>query len=231
MTGEPRQLILDLQHRAALGEEDFLISSANAAAIDLIDRWPDWVSRSALVVGPARSGKSHLGHVWQLKSGAVALPASALAESAVDLLHRHKALLVEDIDRGISDERVLFHLLNIAREESVSLLITSSVAPGELAITLPDLRSRLRALPFVAITEPDEDLLRVILVKLFADRQLVVEPHVVAHIARHMTRSMALASRLVDEIDRQSLADRRKVTRALAGTVLARLMEREIDFS
>jgi chromosomal replication initiation ATPase DnaA len=230
MTDEPRQLILDLQHRAALGAEDFIISSANAAAIDLVDRWPGWVSRSALVVGPARSGKTHLGHVWQLKSGAVAVQAAALDETAVDLLHRHKALLIEDVDRGISDERVLFHLLNIAREDSVSLLLTSSVAAGELAITLPDLRSRLRALPFAAIAEPDEDLLRVILVKLFADRQLAVEPHVVAHIARHMTRSMALAGQIVDEIDRQSLADRRKVTRNLAADVLARLMEREIDF-
>lgn len=131
--------------------------------------------------------------------------------------------MVEDIDRGIADERALFHLLNLAREQRRALLLTSEWPAGELQVALPDLRSRLRALPAVAIEAPDEELLRAVLVKLFTDRQLAVEPHVIAHCVRHMERSMAFAARLVELIDGHALATHRKLTRALAGEALATL--------
>lgn len=218
----PRQLVLDLANRPALAAEDFLVSSSNAAAVAMIDRWPDWPQQSVVVVGPARSGKSHLANVWRLKSGAdAALAAETLDLSAVQALRSGKALVIEDVHRGVADQKALFHLLNIAREHRSHLLLTSARAPGELDIALPDLRSRLRALPVVSIEKPDADLLRAVLVKLFNDRQLIVEPHVIGHVALHMEQSMAAAVQLVDEIDRRALAAHRKVTRALAAEVLA----------
>lgn len=224
MTREPAQLVFDLALRPALGAEDFMVSRANAAAIALVDRWPDWPLASAFVTGPARSGKTHLANVWRLKSGAgKPLQAQALSEHAIAQLAQDDALVIEDVDRGIADERVFFHLLNLAREHRRHLLITSARAPGELEIALPDLRSRLRALPLVHIEAPDEDLLRAVLVKLFSDRQLIVEPHVIGHLVLHMDRSMAAATRLVNEIDRRALAAKRRVTRTLAAEVLATL--------
>ncbi|MFM9943380.1 MAG: hypothetical protein ACKVP7_28280 [Hyphomicrobiaceae bacterium] len=217
----PRQLVLDLPHRAALGAEDFLVSPSNVAAVEMIDAWRDWPRASALVVGPRQSGKTHLAQVWRLKTGAEVIQASDLTET--DAAGFHGPLVVEDIEAGIGDERALFHLLNLAREHRRALLVTSARPPGELAITLPDLRSRLRALPLIAIGAPDAELLRAVLVKLFADRQLTVEPHVIAHVALHMEQSMERASRLVAEIDRRSLATHRRVTRALATEVLAEL--------
>ncbi len=74
------QLVFDLAQRPALGAEDFLISSANRAAAAAVDRWPDWPQASLLVVAPARAGKTHLGNVWRLKSGAERLEASSLSE-------------------------------------------------------------------------------------------------------------------------------------------------------
>ena len=131
-------------------------------------------------------------------------------------------MLVEDLHAGIGDERALFHLLNLVREHKLSMLLTSSVPAGELDVSLPDLRSRLRALPFVTIAPPDEALLKAVLVKHFMDRQLVVEPHVIGHIALHMERSMEAAATIVAEIDRAAMASHRKVTRALAAEILAR---------
>ncbi len=219
---EPRQLVLDLAHRPALAAEDFLVSDANRAAVALIDRWPDWPQASALVVGPARSGKSHLANVWRLRSGAEAcVPAATIDEAAIALLQRSKALVIEDLDLGIGSERALFHLLNLAKESRAHLLLTSARAPEHLDVTLPDLRSRLRALALVRIETPDDDLLRALLVKLFNDRQLIVEPHVIEHLALHVDRSMASAAAIVAEIDRRALATKRKVTRALAAEVLA----------
>ena len=216
----PSQLVLDLGHRAALGAEDFLVGSSNQAAVALIDCWPDWPGPSALVVGPPRSGKSHLAHVWQARSGADIVAASALAEADVARLAVTGALVVEDVDRGIGCERTLFHLLNLAREHRQSLLITSGVAAGELAVTLPDLRSRLRASVMVAIERPDDGLLGAVLVKHFADRQLAVEPPVIAWLVGNMERTMAAAAGIVDDIDRLALARRRKVTRMLAAEAL-----------
>lgn len=217
----PAQLVLDLQHRPALGLEDFLVSQSNAAAVALVDRWPDWPHWAALVVGPEGSGKSHLGQVWRLKSGADGVAGPELGEPDVARLERARALLVEDIDRGIGNERVLFHLLNLAREHRLSILLTSRRPPGDTAFGLPDLRSRLRALPVTMIEVPDETLLRSVLVKLFADRQLAVEPHVIGHMALHMERSMRAALALVATADRLALARQRRVTRAIAAEALA----------
>lgn len=214
------QLVLDLAQRPALGAEDFLISGANRAAAGAIDQWPHWPQASMLVVAPPRAGKTHLGNVWRLKSGATRLAADALCED--DIAFSSGALLVEDLHAGIAHERVLFHLLNLVRERKLSMLLTSRVPPGELRVDLPDLRSRLRALPLVAIANPDEALLKAVLVKQFADRQLVVEPHVVSHIALHMEQSMQAAAAIVAEIDRTAMSAHRKVTRALAAEVLAR---------
>jgi chromosomal replication initiation ATPase DnaA len=223
MIGEPQQLVLDLPHRAALGLEDFLVSGSNAAAVDLVDRWPDWPHWALLVVGPEGSGKTHLGQVWCLKSGAEAIRAAALTEADVGRLERARALLIEDIDRGIGDAQTLFHLLNMAREHRLSLLITSRRPPGELPIALPDLRSRLCAAPVTTIEVPDETLLRSVLVKLFADRQLVVEPHVIGHLALHLDRSMKAAIDIVATCDRLALARQRRVTRAIAAEALAEI--------
>ena len=227
MSGEPNQLVFDWGARPALGAEDFLVGPSNAAAVALIDRWPDWSMSSALVAGPPQSGKSHLAHVWQLRSNAAVLAAQELSQERVPDLMGGSALVVEDVDRGIGCEQALFHLLNLAREQRTSLLITSRVPAGELDIALPDLRSRLRALAMTAIGAPDQTLLTAVLVKLLADRQIVVAPPVVHYLSRELDRSIAAAVRLVEAIDRLSLARRRPVTRALATEVLAQLRAAE----
>jgi len=217
----PDQLVLDLPHRAALGVHDFLISPANRAAADVIDLWPDWPQASVAVVAPRHAGKTHLANVWRLKSGAARLEALTLREADVPAAAAHGAVLVEDLHAGIADERALFHLLNLVREHKLSMLLTSRKPPGEIAASLPDLRSRLRALPLVTIDPPDEALLKAVLVKHFTDRQLAVEPGVIAYIALRMERSMEAAAAIVADIDRAAMAAHRKVTRSLAAQVLA----------
>jgi chromosomal replication initiation ATPase DnaA len=217
---QPQQLVLELPHREAQEAQDFLVSRSNAAAVEFVDGWPDWPHPSALVVGPAGSGKSHLANVWRLRSHAGLISARDLGEAAVGTFEAARALVIEDIDRGIGSEQVFFHLMNLARETAGSLLLTSRTAPGEIAITLPDLRSRLRATAPVMIDVPDEALIRSVLVKLFSDLQLNVEPHVVGYLALHMDRSMDVAMRVVARCDRLSLAMQRKVTRAVAAAAL-----------
>ena len=220
----PAQLIFDLPVHSALEEGDFLISPSNQAAVDLISSWPRWSQPCALLMGPAASGKSHLAAVWLAASGGKTISALDLTEQRLALFADDAAppaWVVEDIDRGIGDERVLFHLINHARETGRHVLMTSRRPPGEIEIALPDLRSRVRALAPVAIEAPDDALLGAVLVKLFCDRQLTVEPSVISYLVRHMDRSMDSARSLVMAIDALALARQSKVTRATAADAIA----------
>ncbi len=219
MTTTPEQLVFELPHRAAMGLEDFLVSESNAAAVALVDRWPDWPIGAAVLAGPNGSGKTHLANVWLKRAEATQFEASALSREAVPAMASEGALLIEDVQK-ITDEAALFHLLNLVREQRLQILLTTDTVPGELAIALPDLRSRLKALPLATIEPPDDALLRAVLVKLFADRQLSVEPQLVDYVLVRMERSMLAAERFVAEADRRALVLQRRVTRSIAAVTL-----------
>jgi chromosomal replication initiation ATPase DnaA len=219
MSNTPEQLVFELPHRAAMGLEDFLVSDSNAAAVALVDRWPDWPIGAAVLVGPRGSGKTHLATVWQLRTSAVSHAASTLTREGVPAVASADAVIIEDI-QTLSDEAALFHLLNLVREQRLQVLLTTDTAPGDLPVTLPDLHSRLKALPLASIELPDNALLRAVLVKLFTDRQLTVEPHVIDYVLVRMERSMSAAERFVAEADRQALVLQCRVTRAIAGAAL-----------
>jgi chromosomal replication initiation ATPase DnaA len=225
--GPTRQLPLSLPHQAAVGRADFLVGRANREAIEIIDRWPAWPERGVLLVGPAGSGKSHLTAIWRAASGASAVAASALGEGDVAHLAASGAFAVEDLHLGPVNEAALFHLYNAAVERRASLLLTSRAGPAELAFKLADLVSRLRAAHLVMLGEPDEDLLRRVLTKLFADRQLSVEPAVVDFILVRMERSLEAANVIADRLDRDALAGNRAITKRLAGEVLGMLEARQ----
>lgn len=216
----PRQLAFDLDYRAAVGREDFLVSPVNAAAVDAIDGWSGWPQRALAIAGPAGSGKTHLVEVWRGISGAIRVSGAEVDEGLVRRSEAAGAVAVEDIDRGIGEERVLFHLLNLAREARTCVLVTARALPGEIEIALPDLRSRLRAMALCRIEPPDEALLRALLVKLMADRQQMMDPKVVEYVMKRMERSADAARRFVRALDRHALAERRELTIPLAREVL-----------
>jgi len=219
MTTTPEQLVFELPHRAAMGLEDFLVSESNAAAVSLVDRWPDWPIGAAVIAGAKGSGKSHLANVWIARSGAKAFEASEISRETVPAVAAAGSVLIEDV-QNVADEAALFHLLNLVREQRLQILLTTDTVPGDLQITLPDLRSRLKALPLAVIDPPDDALLRAVLVKLFADRQLSVEPHLVDYVLVRMERSMLAAERFVAGADRRALVLQRRVTRAIAAATL-----------
>ena len=215
-----KQLSLDLPHRAALGAEDFLVSDCNRGAVRLIDSWPEWKENAKLIVGPAASGKTHLARVWQARSGAMALSPGSLDIRRLDALKKCSALIVEDIDRAGYGEKALFHLLNLAREKRLFVLFSSREAPNRFDFALPDLRSRLNALPAVRIGAPDDALLKTVMLKHFADRQLSVDPKVLDFLALRIERSLAAAADAVAAIDRAALGSGRKISRQLAAEAL-----------
>ena len=214
------QLALDLPHRAATGREDFLVSPANEAAVSAIDRWPEWPSPVLVLVGAPGAGKSHLADVWRTRSGASSVTASQLDREIIPELMKPGAVVVEDAPGKQLDEVALFHLINLARETGGSVLITSQGFPAQWNVALPDLRSRLKAAQVAELGAPDDALLRGVLVKLFADRQLQVSEAVISFMLTRMERSLDAARSLVAAIDARALAERAEITRGLVSRVM-----------
>jgi len=217
---QPRQLAFALPHAESFTRDDFLEGPANAAGLALIDSWPDWPNRIMLLVGPEGSGKSHLAAIWAEQSGARGISAHALTATAVPGALATGALVLEDLKSSDVDERALFHLLNLAREDGAFVLITAPTPPAAFQIELRDLRSRLRALPTVSLLPPDDHLFRALIVKFCADRQLAIDETVVAYLTNRIERSYAAVRRVVELLDAEALRLGRPVTRALAAEVL-----------
>ena len=213
---QPRQLAFALPHAESLTRDNFLEGPANEAGLALIESWPDWPNRVMLLVGPEGCGKSHLAAIWAEAAGARSIPAHALTAIAVPAALATGALVVEDLKPGDFDERAMFHLMNLAREDQASILMTARIAPAAFEVELRDLRSRLRAVPTVPLLPPDDLLFRSLIVKFSADRQLSIDETVVSYLVSRIERSYATARQAIDLLDTEALRLGRPVTRALA---------------
>lgn len=219
----PQQLSFDLPVRTALGRDDFFVAPSNAMAVAMIESWQSWNARKLLLIGPPGAGKTHLAHVWAALSGAGIVAARDLAEADIPALAQNH-IAVEDADRLATDpagEQALFHLHNLVLAEGNSLLITAQSEPHLWGLTLPDLTSRMQGSPSATLAPPDDQLLGAVLMKLFADRQLVPAPDTLPYLATRMTRSFGAARQVVARMDARALAEKRKINARLARDVLA----------
>jgi chromosomal replication initiation ATPase DnaA len=214
MPSRPRQLALALDHAESHAREDFLSGPCNAAALALIDSWPDWPASAIALVGPEGSGKSHLGSIWAAAAGARVISGRALSQNDLFPSLATGALVVEEA--AATDERALFHLINLAREQDAFLLLTARTAPTAWPVAIADLASRLRAIPTVTLQSPDDALLRAVMIKLAVDRQLELDESTVSYLSTRIERSFAAACAAVIALDNEALRQGRPPTRALA---------------
>lgn len=217
-----RQLTFDLPAQEKLTRVDFTISGANALALAALDQWQGWPGRKMLLAGPQGAGKTHLAAIWAADTGALQLTATDLAGLDLAGLDGSRAVVVEDADRVAGDpaaEEALFHLHNMVTR-SGHLLLTARTPPRDWGLRLPDLLSRMQAAPLTRLDPPDDALLAKLLAKLFADRQLAVQPALLPWLVARMPRSFAAARAIVAELDARSLAEARPITLRLAAEIL-----------
>jgi len=220
MANIPRQLALDLPFRPALGREDFFVAASNQQAVAAIDQWPDWPNPVMVLTGPPGCGKSHLGQVWRQTSAAQKITAEQLDIENLPAWLADGALLVEDLPGKSLDEKALFHLINLTKEQGACLLLTASIPPAHWDVSLPDLASRLAAAGSAVLSEPDDVLLRAILIKQFADRQINVDEAIISFMLTRMERSARAARDLVAKIDREALRQKANVTRPFVSAIM-----------
>lgn len=191
------QIPLPLHYRSADGEQDFFVSEANGEAVAALDGWRGWPQPRLLLTGPEGAGKSHLARIFAARSG---------------------ASVIDDLGRDL-DEEALFHAWNAATPAR-PLLMVARTPPGQWAVRLPDLFSRLASTPAVTIRSPDDALLAAVLAKRFRDRGVLIAPDVVQWLTLRIERSFAGAAAAVEALDGAALAEGRAVTVPLARAAL-----------
>lgn len=218
--GARGQLALELGHTPGLAEGDYLVGDGNRLAYDRILAFPEWHDPITLIVGPAKSGKSHLARIFANRSGAVLLGRDALEAAATT--GGTQPLVIEDVDRAGYDEAALFHLLNQAMRDARPLLMTAQQDIAQWPYRTDDVRSRARRAAVFNVSITDDIQLSQMLVKLFADRQVSVDPKIVGYVIARMERSAAEAASLVDLMDRLALSEKTAITRTIAAEALGR---------
>lgn len=217
------QLRLKLDHTPPFRREDFIASGNTVEALRLLDAWPAWPGGALVLVGPAGVGKSHLGSAWAAAAKARVLDAAKpVSSQELERLEGHP-VLVEDIDRAHVDAgwgETLFHLINMAARPGGSLLLTARTLPTTWPAALPDLRSRLNALPVATLGEPDDAVLRVLLERFFRERNIRPADDLLPYLAHRIERSVAAARDIVARLDETADAQHRAVTKALARQLL-----------
>ncbi len=220
MMASPRQLTFRWTHSPSFAREDFLSAPSNLEALTAIELWPNWAGRMLMLVGPEGAGKSHLGAIWARVANAITLSGEELGEQSIEACARADAVLIEDADGAKRVEAPLFHLINAALQNDAWLLMTGRTAPDAWGLHTPDLLSRLRLAPVVRLAAPDIELTEAVLFKLFSDRQLQVDPHVISYIALRIERSLGAARALVATLDNEALTQGRRITRTMASNAL-----------
>jgi len=213
----PEQLPLDLPVRSAMNAADFVVSDSNRDAVAWLDRWPDWPGAALAIYGPPGCGKTHLAHVWRERVAQAGNTTHVLEPAALDRLPAAGNLILDGLRLP---EEHLFHLINHARGARLSLLILDREPPARWPVRLPDLASRLAAIPAVGVLPPDDTLLAAVLAKHFADRQVEVPDEVVAYLVSRIERSFVAAATAARMLDRTAMARRVAITLRLARDLL-----------
>ncbi len=220
-----QQLSFDLPVTVSQGAEDFFVAPPNAAAYAMITNDATWPDGKLALVGPKGCGKSHLARVWAKSTGATALAAPDLSGNDA-LPTKGASVAVEDMDRLPQHaEEYMFHLHNHLRATGGRLLLTAATPPARWSITLPDLASRMQAATLATIDDPDDDLLRAVMFKQFADRQLAPSADLVSYLAKRIERSFDAAAQIVDQLDATALTRKTDITRTLARELLDQIAD------
>ncbi len=219
MSKNNSQIPFNLGHKPSFERVDFIVSTSNQAATMMIDRWPDWPLHVAALIGPPGSGKTHLMQSWLKQTkGTIFNKGMNIGEISSGI-----AVAVDNCDSGQISDEDLFHLYNWQKEKRGSLLLLARSVPNHWGVELPDLASRLATIPVSEIAAPDDMLLHAVLIKLFSDRQLLIDINIINYIVARMERSFDVAVQIVTKLDNKALVDKRAITIPLARDCLLEL--------
>jgi chromosomal replication initiation ATPase DnaA len=130
--------------------------------------------------------------------------------------------VVEGVGAAVTNpgrDAAIFSLIESASAVA-PVLLTGHEPPIAWPVTLPDLASRYQAILAFPLWASDDDMLKALAYKLFADRQLAVPDAVVARMLNALERSPGAIRDFVSRVDALSLAEKRPITTALIQDML-----------
>ena len=215
------QLSFNLKKKKIYEKDDFLVSKSNKEAYKFINKWPNWESRKIIIFGDSGTGKTHLSKIWQKKTSAIILNLNKFKKIKFDnFFLKKKKFIIENISNFFDKikkkdkenlEKNLLHFYNLIDEKRGYVVLTASIAPKFWGINLPDLKSRILSSTTVNIKKPDDELLSAVLVKLFIDKQILIDKKIIKFIVYRSERSFTSLQSLVNKIDEQSLITKKKI--------------------
>lgn len=214
-----QQLCLEFPISAKYEIEDYYVSEDNHKIIEFIKKWPNWgeekYSKILILYGEEGCGKSHLVHIWQKISNAKFLSKETYSNP---YSYIEKSFVLENIEN--LDQEMLMHLINVVEEKQQYLLMTSRVMPINLKFTLPDLSSRIRAIPFFTINTPSNELFKAVLYKHLSDRNLQVNMVAIDYIIPRIERSFTKLIRFVNKLEAASRISKKPITIPLIKAII-----------
>ncbi len=192
------QLNLFNNNQADYSRQNFIILDENKHVYHSVIDDLSW--KCLILFGPKSSGKTHLAHIWQSMNDAIFINVN----NFISEIRYSNAFILEDI-QNIQDEAMLLHCYNYMKENNKRLLITSSTSPNKLNFKLKDLSSRILSTISVKIPSASGELLRIMLMKRFSDKQLKIDLKVIDYILARVERSFYSINEIIEKIDDESM--------------------------
>ena len=218
-----KQLYFEMPNKTALGIEDYIITDSNNFAFDLIIKMVKGEINFGLISGPPYSGKTHLSKILVKNTiNYKSLYIDRDYQNILDKFESSDILILENIDKVKYDksEQDLFHIINFSKENNKKLLMTSRKPISEIDLNLEDLKSRLNSILEAKINEPDDQLMELILIKIFNDKQLKINPNVIDFLMSRLVRSYESINLFIEKIDKFSLERGKNITIPLINDLL-----------
>ncbi len=214
------QLVFKFPFKTKYNEHDFYVSQNNFSAYKLIESWPDWPGKWLNIFGASGSGKTHLSKILEKKISKIKiLDEKNISNNLVDELNDFKCLIIDNFENKM-DEKILYSVLNQARQLEIYVLINSILPLKKINFKLSDLTSRMNSFVYIGIDLPTDDLLNVIISKSFSDKQINLNPRVSEFIIKNVERSYDKTFKLIKDIDDLSLSSGKSININLIKKVL-----------
>lgn len=218
------QYILDLPVNKEYNEIDFIVTKANKYGYEAVKNWPgiwgrDPYPNSLILYAPRRSSKSFIAHIWQKKSNALFINPENFNLESID---SSDAFIIEDIEKLDMYEEKLLHIFNLINEKKKYLLLTAS-SLVKLPFKLTDLSSRIKSLYNISLDGPDDELIKIMLIRHFSARSLKIDISVINYIITRIERNFDAIANIVEVIDKSSLTQKRKITIPFVKNILENL--------
>ena len=181
----------------ACSEDEYIVSAANREAYDYVVMWPRWIDFATVLVGDRCSGKTYLSSIWQQKANAMAITLDNI-EYYRDFMHKYENFLIDDAHLLSDFEGEIMHVYNIIKEQKKNLLVTT--VKGHV-FKLPDLRSRLLAVPNYHIVQPDDYLTAMLIIKAFAEHDIAINPRMLEYVSARVDREYQSIQNLARDVN------------------------------